>query len=61
MNARTRFVISVIILGLLMTGPFVITALLIWVGAQADEQALLVQLILPHLSLGALIDRKSVV
>jgi DNA polymerase-3 subunit epsilon len=54
MNARTRFVISVIILGLLMTGPFVITALLIWVGAQADEQALLVQLILPHLSLGAL-------
>jgi DNA polymerase-3 subunit epsilon len=54
MNARTRFVISVIILGLLMTGPFMITALLIWVGAQADEQALLVQLILPHLSLGAL-------
>ncbi len=54
MNARTRFVISVIILGLLMTGPFMITALLIWAGAQAGEQALLIQLILPHLSLGAL-------
>ncbi len=54
MNARTRFVISVIILGLLMTGPFMITALLIWAGAQANEQALLIQLILPHLSLGAL-------
>jgi DNA polymerase-3 subunit epsilon len=54
MNARIRFAISVIILGLLMTAPFVITALLIWVSAQAPEQALLVELILPHLSLGAL-------
>jgi DNA polymerase-3 subunit epsilon len=54
MNARIRFAISVLILGLLMTAPFVITALLIWVSAQAPEQALLVELILPHLSLGAL-------
>ncbi|MBE2260909.1 MAG: DNA polymerase III subunit epsilon [Candidatus Accumulibacter sp.] len=53
MNARIRFAISVIILGLLMTGPFVITALLIWVGAKTPERALLVELIVPHLSLGA--------
>jgi DNA polymerase-3 subunit epsilon len=38
MNARIRFAISVIILGLLMTGPFVITALLIWVSAQAPSR-----------------------
>jgi DNA polymerase-3 subunit epsilon len=54
MNARIRFAISVIILGLLMTGPFVVTALLIWVGAKEPERALLVQLIVPHLSLGAM-------
>jgi DNA polymerase-3 subunit epsilon len=53
-NARLRFAISVAILGLLMTGPFVVTAALIWLGAQPAEQALLVQLIVPHLSLGAL-------
>ena len=54
MNSRTRFLLAVIILGLLMTGPFVITALLIWASAQAAEQALLIQLIMPHLSLGAM-------
>ncbi|WP_291990102.1 exonuclease domain-containing protein [Candidatus Accumulibacter sp. ACC007] len=54
MNARIRFAISVVILGLLMTGPFVITALLIWAGAKAPERAMLVQLIVPHLSLGAM-------
>jgi DNA polymerase-3 subunit epsilon len=54
MNARIRFILAVIILGLLMTGPFVVTALLIWVSAQPAEQALLVQLIVPHLSLGAM-------
>jgi DNA polymerase-3 subunit epsilon len=37
MNARIRFAISVIILGLLMTGPFVITALLIWAGAKGPS------------------------
>jgi hypothetical protein len=42
MDARIRFIISVIILGLLMTGPFVITAILIWASAQPAEQALLV-------------------
>ena len=54
MNARLRFAISVIVLGLLMTGPFVVTAALIWADAQPAEQALLIQLIVPHLSLGAL-------
>ena len=54
MNARLRVIISVIILGLLMTGPFLITASLIWASAQPAEQGLLTQLILPHLSLGVM-------
>ena len=54
MNARIRLLLSIVILGLLMTGPFVITAILIWASAQPAEQTLLVQLIVPHLSLGAL-------
>ena len=54
MNARTRFILAVIMLGLLMTGPFMVTALLVWVSAQPAEQALLVQLVVPHLSLGAM-------
>jgi DNA polymerase-3 subunit epsilon len=54
MNARIRLAISVIILGLLMTGPFVITAALIWAGAGPAEEKLLIELILPHLSLGAM-------
>ena len=52
MNAKHRFVLAVVVLGLLMTGPFVITAILIWASAQPAEQELLVQLIAPHLSLG---------
>ncbi|MCM8596988.1 exonuclease domain-containing protein [Accumulibacter sp.] len=54
MDARLRFAVSVVVLGLLMTGPFVITAALIWASAQPAEEALLVQLIVPHLPLGAL-------
>ncbi len=54
MNARLRLAISVIILFLLVTGPFLITAALIWADAQADERAALVRLIAPHLSLGTM-------
>ena len=54
MNSRVRLILSVIVLGLLMTGPFLVTAVLVWASAQPAEQALLLQLIAPHLSLGAL-------
>lgn len=53
LNARNRFIIAVIILGLLMTGPFVLTALLIWLDVQPDERAALIQHIVPRLPLGA--------
>lgn len=55
MNARTRFIIAVIVLGLLMTGPFMLTAILIWVNAEGDSRALLVDTIAPHLPLGTLV------
>ncbi len=54
MNAKTRFMLAVCVLGLLMTGPFVVTALLIWVSASPDDQGLLAQVIGPRLPLGAL-------
>lgn len=54
MVARTRFVLAVIVLGLLMTGPFVITALLVWLEAKGPTRALLIEAVAPHLPLGAL-------
>jgi DNA polymerase III subunit epsilon len=50
--ARTRFVIAVVVLGLLMTGPFIASAVLIWLSAGPDEQQLLIQLIGPRFPLG---------
>jgi DNA polymerase-3 subunit epsilon len=55
MPARTRFIIAVIVLGLLMTGPFVLTAALIWLGTQGAERDTLLQVIVPHLPLGTLV------
>lgn len=52
MIARTRFVIAVVVLGLLMTGPFIASAVLIWLSAGPDEQQLLIQLIGPRFPLG---------
>ncbi|MDT3672186.1 MAG: exonuclease domain-containing protein [Aromatoleum sp.] len=54
MVARTRFVLAVIVLGLLMTGPFVVTALLVWLEAKGPTRALLIEAVAPHLPLGAL-------
>ncbi len=53
MNARTRFLLAVVILGLLVTGPFLVTATLVWLDMKPAERDLLVQLIVPRLPLGA--------
>lgn len=55
MNARTRFIIAVIVLGLLMTGPFLLTATLIWVSTEGANRQLLVDMITPHLPLGTVV------
>jgi len=53
MNARTRFLLAVVILGLLVTGPFLVTSTLVWLDMKSAERELLVQLIVPRLPLGA--------
>lgn len=55
MNARTRFIIAVIVLGLLMTGPFLLTATLIWVSTEGANRQILVDMITPHLPLGTVV------
>jgi DNA polymerase-3 subunit epsilon len=54
MVARTRFMLAVIVLAMLMTGPFVVTALLVWLDAREGSRQLLIEVIAPHLPLGAL-------
>ena len=54
MTARTRFLLAVIVLALLMTGPFVVTALLVWLETREGSRELLIEVIAPHLPLGTL-------
>ena len=55
MNARLRFILAVVVLGLLMTGPFLLTAAALLADAPPAEHDALVQLLAPRLPLGALI------
>lgn len=55
MNARTRFLFAVCVLGLLMTGPFLLTAVLLFADAKEAERQALIDLLAPRLPLGALI------
>ncbi|MBN8440191.1 MAG: DNA polymerase III subunit epsilon [Thauera sp.] len=55
MSARARFVLAVVVLGLLMTGPFLLTALLVWVETPEAARGQLAALIAPHFALGSLL------
>jgi DNA polymerase-3 subunit epsilon len=55
MNAKVRFALAVCVLGLLMTGPFLLTAVALFADAQESERQALIDLLAPHLPLGALI------
>jgi DNA polymerase III subunit epsilon len=55
MKAQLRFALAVVVLGLLMTGPFLLTAMLVWTEAGTADRALLQQLIVPRLALGSLL------
>jgi DNA polymerase-3 subunit epsilon len=55
MNARVRFALAVVVLGLLMTGPFVLTGVLLFASTQENERQALLDVLAPHLPLGALI------
>jgi DNA polymerase-3 subunit epsilon len=55
MSAKLRFAAAIVVLGLLMTGPFVLTGLALFADAKEVERAALIELLVPRLPLGALI------
>jgi DNA polymerase-3 subunit epsilon len=55
MKAKYRFILAIGVLGLLMTGPFVLTAILLFVDAKEAERSALIELLVPRLPLGATI------
>ncbi len=52
MKAKHRFIIAVIVLGLLMTGPFFVTSLMVWLDMKDAERAMLNDLLLSRLPVG---------
>ncbi|MDD5248986.1 MAG: exonuclease domain-containing protein [Rhodocyclaceae bacterium] len=54
MNARVRFLAAVAVLGLLMTGPFIATAVILVADLKDAERAMAAQILLPRLPIGAL-------
>lgn len=55
MRARIRFMLAAVVLGLLMTGPFLITGWLLAVDASEAERAAFAEFLVPRLPLGGLI------
>ena len=54
MKAKHRFIFAVLVLGLLMTGPFVVTSLLVWLDMKEAERGLLTGLLMSRLPVGTL-------
>ncbi|MBS1145194.1 MAG: polymerase epsilon subunit [Proteobacteria bacterium] len=54
MKAKHRFILAVIVLGLLMTGPFVVTSLLVWLDMKEAERTMLTELLLSRLPVGTM-------
>ncbi|NJD36075.1 MAG: DNA polymerase III subunit epsilon [Betaproteobacteria bacterium] len=54
MKAKFRFILAAGVLGLLMTGPFALTALLLCADAKDAERAAFAEFLLPRLPLGGL-------
>ena len=54
MKAKYRFILAVFVLGLLMTGPFVVTTLLVWVDMKEAERESLMQLLMSRLPIGVM-------
>ncbi|MCL2523424.1 MAG: exonuclease domain-containing protein [Betaproteobacteria bacterium] len=52
MKAKHRFLLAVVVLGLLMTGPFVVTSLIVWLDMRESEHRMLAELLLSRLPLG---------
>jgi DNA polymerase-3 subunit epsilon len=54
MKAKVRFAIAIVVLGLLMTGPFVVTAFLVWAGMEETERRVLTELLMSRLPIGTM-------
>lgn len=54
MKANYRFILAVIVLGLLMTGPFMVTSVLVWLDMKVGERQLLTELLLSRLPVGTM-------
>ena len=52
MKAKYRLILAVVVLGLLMTGPFVVTSLLVWLDMKEGERDMLVSLLMSRLPIG---------
>ena len=52
MKAKHRFILAVVVLGLLMTGPFFVTSLLVWLDMKDAERDMLTGLLLSRLPIG---------
>ena len=55
LKAKWRFVLAVVVLGMLMTGPFLLTSVLIWLGASPGMREVLVEHLLPQVPLGGVL------
>ena len=54
MKAKHRFILAVIVLGLLMTGPFLVTSLLVWLDMKEAERQMLTELLMSRLPVGTM-------
>ncbi len=54
MKAKVRFLLAIVVLGLLMTGPFVVTSILVWAGMEESERAMLLELLMSRLPIGTM-------
>jgi len=54
MKAKHRFIFAVLVLGLLMTGPFVVTSLLVLLDMKEAERDMLLGLLVPRLPVGTM-------
>ena len=55
MNVKLRFILACCVLGLLMTGPFALTGLLLFADARPAELSAFAELLVPRLPLGGVI------
>ena len=55
MSARLRFALAIVVLGLLMTGPFILTALIVWFETQGEAREQLIAVLVPHLGVGTML------